>query len=164
MPEAPRKNKRPNPGINHPESHAAIVSRAQLDCTTAESVARFDRGVAHEAVAGASEGDLLRWLDEVQLTRRRPWTGIVGVQAQVGEDSRDGVCLHHHGEQLSAATAVHTPMLSKSDAQMLPTPDAPDPDAPDPDRMRRPTSELGVILAPANKTCSEDGHKQGGQP
>ena len=37
-------------------------------------------------------------------------------------------------------------------------------DAPDPDGMRRPTSELGVILAPANKTCSEDGHKQGGQP
>ena len=37
-------------------------------------------------------------------------------------------------------------------------------DSPDPDGMRRPTSELGVILAPANKTCSEDGHKQGGQP
>ena len=105
---APRKNKRPNPGINHPESHAAIVSRAQLDYTTAEHVARFDRGVAHEAVAGASEGDLLRWLDEVQLTRRRPWTGIVGVQTQVGEDSRDGVCLHHHGEQLAAATAART--------------------------------------------------------
>ena len=94
--------------MNHPESHAAIISRAQLNYTTVESVARFDRGVAHEAVAGASEGDLLRWLDEVQLTRRRPWTGVVGVQAQVGEDSRDGICLHHDGEQLAAATAART--------------------------------------------------------
>ena len=25
-PCAPRKNKRPNPGMNHPESHAAIIS------------------------------------------------------------------------------------------------------------------------------------------
>ena len=58
-------------------------------------------GAWHEAVAGASEGDLLRWLDEVQLTRRRPWPGVVGVQAQVGEDGRDGVCLHHYGEQLA---------------------------------------------------------------
>ena len=94
--------------MNHPESHATTTCRAQLDCTTAACVARFDRGVADEAVAGASEGDLLRWLDEVQLTRRRPWTGIVGVQAQVGEDGRDGVCLHHHGEQLAAATAART--------------------------------------------------------
>ena len=69
---------------------------------------RDSTGAWHEAVAGASEGDLLRWLDEVQLTRRRPWTGIVGVQAQVGEDGRDGVCLHHYGEQLAAATAART--------------------------------------------------------
>jgi hypothetical protein len=40
--------------MNHPESHAAIISRAQLDYATAERVVRFDRGVAHEAVAGAS--------------------------------------------------------------------------------------------------------------
>ena len=51
----------------------------------------------------------MRWLDEVQLTRRRPWPGVVGVQAQVGEDGCDGVCLHHHGEQLAARAAVRTP-------------------------------------------------------
>ena len=51
---ASRKNKRSSPGINHPESHAAIISRAQLDCTTVESVVRFDRGVAHEAAVRTS--------------------------------------------------------------------------------------------------------------
>ena len=94
--------------MNHPENHAAIISRAQLDCTTVESVVRFDRGVTHEAVAGTWEGDLLRWLDEVQLTRRRPWPGVVGVQAQVGEDGRDGFGLHHQGEQLAASAAART--------------------------------------------------------
>jgi hypothetical protein len=72
-------------------------------------VVRFDRGVAHEAVAGASEGDLLRWLDEVQLTRWRPWTGVVGVQAQVREDGCDRFGFHHDGEQLAAAAAARTP-------------------------------------------------------
>jgi hypothetical protein len=46
--------------MNHPENHAAIISRAQLGCTTADSVVRFDRGVAHEAVVGTSGDDLLR--------------------------------------------------------------------------------------------------------
>jgi len=71
-------------------------------------VVRFDWGVAHEAAAGTSEGGLLQWLDEVQLTRRRSWAGIVGVQAQVSEDGRDGLWLHHDGEQLAAAAAAHT--------------------------------------------------------
>ena len=44
--------------MNHPESHAAIVSPAQLDCTTAEGEVRLARGVAQEAVAWAL-GDYL---------------------------------------------------------------------------------------------------------
>jgi hypothetical protein len=63
----PRKDKHPRPGTRLRDSHATTTCRAQLGCTTVESVTRFDQGVAHEAVAGASEGDLLRWLDEAQL-------------------------------------------------------------------------------------------------
>jgi hypothetical protein len=42
---APRKNKHPSPGTNHPNSHATTTYRAQLDGTTVESVVRFDQGV-----------------------------------------------------------------------------------------------------------------------
>ena len=69
---------------------------------------RFDRGVAVEAAVRTSWGGLLRWLDKVQLTRRWPWPGVVGVQAQVGEDGRDGFGLHHQGEQLAASAAART--------------------------------------------------------
>ncbi len=55
---ASRKNKHPSPGTKRPDSHATTTCRAQLDCTTAERMVRFDWGVAHEAAAGTSEGGL----------------------------------------------------------------------------------------------------------
>ncbi len=51
---APRKNKHLSPGTRRSDSYTAIISRTQLDCTTAKCVVRFDWGVAYEAAAGTS--------------------------------------------------------------------------------------------------------------